>query len=89
MQKVYSEDFHFTSPIAYHQDDEIKDEGMGRVCGTLFVSWDIPAGFRWGSLKKKATWRPRHRCEGTIKMGRNDIGWGGLSSVNLAQDGDN
>jgi hypothetical protein len=32
--------------------------------------------------------RPRHRWEGNIKMDLQEVGWGGMDWINLAQDRD-
>jgi len=37
---------------------------------------------------KRSFERPRHECEGNIKMDLQEAGWGGVGRIGLAQDRD-
>jgi hypothetical protein len=46
-----------------------------------------PTGFRGGKPEgRRPLGRPRHRWEDNIKMDLTEIGWGGMNSVDQAQD---
>jgi hypothetical protein len=37
---------------------------------------------------KRQLWRPRRRCEDNIKLDLQEVGWGGMERIGLAQDRD-
>ena len=46
-------------------------------------------GFWWGNLKgKRPLGRPRRRWEDNIKMDLQEVGYGGMDWIELAQDRD-
>jgi hypothetical protein len=42
-------------------------------------------GFCWETRGKKPFGRPRRRWEGNIKMDLQDVGWGGMDWIDLAE----
>jgi hypothetical protein len=50
---------------------------------------EVPKGLRWGDLGSENIWkRPRRSWENDIKMGLQEVGWGGMDWIDLAQDKD-
>ena len=46
-------------------------------------------GFRWGNLRERDHWRdPRCRLEDNIKIDLQEVGFGGMNWIELAQDRD-
>jgi hypothetical protein len=56
-------------------------QGMGDKRGAYRVLVGRPEG-------KRPLGRPRHRWEGFIKMGLQEVGWGSMDWTDLAQDRD-
>jgi len=46
----------------------------------------VHTGYRWGEVREKPLGRHRRRWEDNIKMGFQDVGWGGMDWSHLAQD---
>jgi hypothetical protein len=46
----------------------------------------VPVRFWYGSLKEKPLRKPRYRRKDNIKMDLQEVGWGGLNWIDLAQD---
>ena len=61
--------------------DQIKKNEMGERRGVYRVLVRKPKG-------KRLLGRPRHRWEDTIKMDIQEVGWGVMDWIDLAQDGD-
>ena len=61
---------------------------MGEACGTYGRQKRCIQGFGGATWWKEATWRPRRRWEDDIKMDLQELGWGGMDWVDLAQDRD-
>ena len=55
---------------------------MGRVRGEVYTgSW-------WGNLREKSLWRPRSRWEENNKMDLQEVEWGCMDWIYLAEDRD-
>jgi hypothetical protein len=61
---------------------------MGRTCGTYGGEERCIQGFSGETLGKEPLGRPRRRWEDNIKMDLQELGWGGMDWINLAQDRD-
>jgi hypothetical protein len=66
----------------YYSGDQIKKNEMGRACGMC----DRRAAYR--VLAGRPLGRLRHRWEDNIKMGLQEVGWGGMDWIDMAQDRD-
>jgi hypothetical protein len=52
------------------------------------VRGEVHTGFWWGDLREGELGRPRHRWEDNIKMDLQEVGWGGMGWIDMAQDRD-
>jgi hypothetical protein len=60
----------------YHQVDQIKENEVGRACGTHGRGEKRVQGLVGKPVGKRPLERPRRRCEDGIKMDLREIGWG-------------
>jgi hypothetical protein len=61
---------------------------VGRACGMHGRGEKRVQGFGGKALRKKPLGSPRRRWEDGIKMDLEEIGWGGVEWIHLAQDRD-
>jgi hypothetical protein len=61
---------------------------MGRACSTKGEKWNAYRILVGKPERKRPLGRPRRRWVDNIKMDLREIGWGGMDSINLAQDRD-
>jgi len=59
---------------------------MGEACGTYGERGDVYTGLGGKPEGRSLLGRPRRRWENNIKMGLQDVGWGGMDWIELAQD---
>jgi hypothetical protein len=48
----------------------------------------VHTGFWWEDLREGTIWKTRRRCEDNIKMDLQEVGWGGVGWIDMAQDRD-
>jgi hypothetical protein len=62
---------------------------MGGTCSTYGGEREVHTGFWWEDLREgKPLERPRRRWQDNAKMDLQDVGWGGMGWIELAQDRD-
>jgi hypothetical protein len=72
--------------MRYYQDDEVKEDEMGRTCRMhVRSSYKILAGKHEG---KRPHRRPSRRWKGNIRPYLREIGWEGVDWIHLGQNGD-
>jgi sensor domain CHASE-containing protein len=68
---------------------QIKKKEMGGACGTYGRQESCIQGSGGGGTEGKRSFgRPRHRWEDTIKICVQDVRWGGMDWIAVAQDRD-
>jgi hypothetical protein len=54
----------------------------------VWETGELHAGFWWGDLREEPLGRPRCRWEDNIKIDFQEVGWGGMDWIDVAQDRD-
>jgi hypothetical protein len=58
---------------------------MGGACSTYGGTADVYTVFWWGNVRER---RIKRRWEDNIKMDLQEVGWGDMDAIDLAQDRD-
>jgi hypothetical protein len=74
--------------IRYNQNDQVKEDEMGRACSTHGREEGSMQAFGGKLEGKRLLGRPRSRWEDDIKIDHREIGWGGMDWIHMAQDRD-
>jgi hypothetical protein len=69
-----------------NQNDEVKEDEMGKACSTHGEKRNAYRGLVGKSEGKKPLGRPGCRSENKIKMDLREIWWGCINWIYLAQD---
>jgi hypothetical protein len=72
----------------HNQNDQLKEDEMGRVCSTNGEKRNAYRIFVERLEGKRPLGRPRRRWADNIKINLREIGWGGKDWVDLAHDRD-
>jgi hypothetical protein len=59
---------------------------MGGACGAIGTQKKCVQGFSGETERKRASGIPRLRYENNVKMDFEEVGWGGMDWIDLAQD---
>jgi hypothetical protein len=70
----------------YLSGDEIKKNEMGGACDMYGGHEKCIQGFGGETRGKEPLGRPRPRWEDNIKVGLQEVGWGGMDCITVAQD---
>jgi hypothetical protein len=74
--------------ILYSSPNQIKDNEVGRTCGTHGREEECVQGFDGKATRKEPLGRARHRWEDGMRMVLKEIGCGSVDWIQLAQDRD-
>jgi hypothetical protein len=69
-------------------DDKIKKNEMGRACSAYGERRGVYRFLMVKPTGKRSLGRPRRRWEDNIKMNIQEVGYGGMDWIELAQDRD-
>jgi hypothetical protein len=72
----------------YNQNDRVKENEMGRPCGTHGEKRNVYRILVGNPKGKRPLGRPRRRWEDNIKINLGEIGWGVMEWIDLVQDRD-
>jgi len=72
----------------YYSGDKIEKNGTGGTCSTYGERRDAYSVLVGKPEGKRQIGRPRCRWVDNIKMGLQEVGWGGTDCIDLAQDRD-
>jgi hypothetical protein len=67
---------YFVPITTYYYADQIKENEVGRACGTHGRGGKRVQGFGGKARRKETLGKPRRRCEDGIKIDLTEIGWG-------------
>jgi hypothetical protein len=79
-RKLHNEELHNFAKYNY-ENDQVKDDCMGRACSTKGWRRRMHIGYWWESQKERGLGRTRRRWVDNIKM---DLGWGGMDWIDVA-----
>jgi hypothetical protein len=70
----------------YNQNDQVKEEEMGRACSTHGEKRNACRVFMGKPEGKRPLERSRRRWENNIKINLREREWGGMNWIDLAQN---